>query len=225
MVMTSLKLNLKIMQVTTVVDEQNPTLASGFGNGSLNIDAASTINSGGTTALYTAVQGQNNIDGTINGATFTKGEEFQTSSVEEWLTYYQGSDNSQGSSPYKVLYKNGPTLGGIDCSNNPDQAGCENFVSVLDNRREYRVALSGEGNDVGEEVLAIGTSEDLRNNEFYTAMDPNYVDTHLNTNEKFGLLYSVPLNLLSTALIDGAIPGIQGLASLVTAPISAVTGN
>lgn len=209
--------------VTIVVDEQNPDRSSGYGDGKLVMDKDATITSGGATALYTAKQDQNDIAGTINGSKFTPGEEFASSAIEQWLTYYQETNGKSGSSPFKVLYKNDglPALpAGLDCEEESGNPACENFVKLMDNRREYRVAMSGSGQDVGEATLAQGSSEEIRSNEFYTAMSANYVDTTLTTEEQLGLVASVPLELLQISLLDVAIPGIQGLAELVVSPVT-----
>lgn len=205
--------------VTVVVDEQSPFAPS---DGKLVMDETATITSGGTTAFFTSTQDLNEISGTINGEKFSPGEEYINSSIEEWLVFYQNM-NRDGKYPYKVYYKdNGnPNVGGgLDCDEESGDPACENFVELLDNRREYRVALSGEGQDVGEETLAIGSSEDIRTNEFYTALDANYVDTTLTTNERFGLLYSVPLDLVQLTLLDVAGAGIQGIAELMVSPVT-----
>lgn len=205
--------------VTIVADEATP-LAPGAGK--VVMDKTATITSGGNTAFFTSIQAQNDIAGVINGDTFTPGTEFLPTSIEEWLVFYQNK-NKFGKTPYKVYYKNAgnpPLPANVDCDEDSGNPACANFVNLIDNRREYRVALSGEGKDIGEEVLAIGSSEDLRNNEFYTALDADYVDNHLNTNERFGLLYSVPLDLVQTSLLDFTIPGIQGIAELIVSPVT-----
>ncbi len=224
-------------KVTIVVDEQEPIAIldnlnnnTGFGDGKLVMDSTATINSGGAVALYTSTQPQNSIDGTINGNTFTPGQEFANTGIEQWLTYYQATNGSSGNRPFRVLYKNNPSFGATvsGCEEESGNPACENFISAIDDRKTYSINLSGEGGaqDVGEETLASGSSEDFRQQEIVTFSGTDNVDTHRNTKELFATAFSIPLILVQETLLNRTITGgIQGIAKLIVSPITAVTSR
>ena len=199
--------------LTIVVDEANPTSS---GDGKLVVDADATLE-GNTIGIYTSKQANNDIQGTINGQTFTEGTEFADTSIEKWLVFFSTRGAADGNkNPFKVYYKNQApiVIGRPDCSANPNQSGCENFVAFTETGKEYRVALAQDSTAPEEGALAWGNSSQVRANEFYTIKAYDYVDTNLTTSEKLSTFwYALPIQLVNIPL-DGIskVPGIQAIA-------------
>jgi hypothetical protein len=219
--------------VTLVVDTEffNPE-----SSGTLNIDASSSINAN-RVAFYTARQSQNNIAGTINGQTFTEGQEFQNSGREVWdrlyssdqlrnttnNRFYFGNGITTTTNPFVVYYKNSapintPTPQG--CESNPNAPGCESFASLINDRVEYRVARATLGSRVQKavedgEYLAASNSGMNLPTETFTKVGPTYMDDKLYTlTEKLGTAaWGIPAQIVETVVggTVGALPGIQGV--------------
>lgn len=93
------------MPVTLICDNQFPFMPF-LGSGSFNMAAGSSVTTGGgPLSIYTALQNQNAIAGTLNGplpAAFP-GALFQDSQYEVWCTYFC---SPLSASPFTVSYKN-----------------------------------------------------------------------------------------------------------------------
>lgn len=93
--------------VNIVVDDDFPS-PPGIGPGALNMATGSIIFGDGLVRVFTARQGQNNIQGLINATPFVPGPLYADQAPEKWLTYYFDSFFHTGS-PFTIFYKDGVT--------------------------------------------------------------------------------------------------------------------
>ncbi len=216
-----------------VVDEVDPLGLTG--NGALNLSADSEIN-GGQVGLYTRVQGDNNIDGKINGLDFVPGTEFVNSSQEQWETFYANGSNPV--SPFKVYYKNSPpppvTFTGNpgDCEQNPGDPDCIQALGIGETR-EFRTAQTDLTTRLtsDDDRLAEGQSNLVRKNEFQQVLTKNYVSStnnSLNTSERLLAGVALPFTLVQQSLQGTQalasyvpIPGFEAILTLATKPLIA----
>lgn len=198
--------------LTIVVDEATP-LAPGAGR--LVVDRGAEL-TGQTIGIYTSRQANNEINGTLNGVSFTEGQEFVATAQEKWGVFFSTRTSPDlNQSPFKVYYKNNgsPFTGTLDCSTDPSQAGCSQGAAI-EPGKEYRVALGQDTTTPEEGALAWGNSSQVRANEFYTVKSHDYVDTNLTTSEKLTTFwYALPLQLVNIPLSGLTnVPGLQGIA-------------
>lgn len=90
--------------VTLVTDNLFPA-APGIGPGFFSINARSNLLASGEMRIYTALRSQNQINGLINGSSFTPGTLFLDGNEEMWAVYYPGG--SYGGFAFKIYYKDG----------------------------------------------------------------------------------------------------------------------
>lgn len=95
--------------VDLVVDNNDP-VAPLIGPGAFNMNASSSIRAlAGYIRVYTALQGQNNINPAAQFVSagspflFTPGTIFQNTNQEQWCTYYP---NGSLGTPFRIFYKN-----------------------------------------------------------------------------------------------------------------------
>lgn len=200
-----------------VSDESNPTDLGG--EGAINLSADSEIN-GGQVGLYTRSQGDNQINGTINGLAFVPGTEFVNSNQEQWETFYANGSNPV--SPYRVYYKDQapppPPLGNapLDCEQNPAQSGCIDALAA--ESRGFNTAQTDLTSRLTSDTdrLAEGQSNQLRFNEKQQVFAKNYVSSINNgANTKEVLMAGVALPF---TLVQQSLTGTQALASYIPIP-------
>lgn len=210
-----------------VVDEATPLSP---GTGDLIMGEDTTINAN-RIALFTATQGQNDIQATLNGEQFVPGVEYQNSEQEVWSSFFQQFLNEgrrQPRNPFVVYYKDNdtPVFNRPDCSTNPDAAGCESFVEGPDVGKEYRINLTQNQNNTGEENnLREGNSADVRNTEFVSTNDKAYVDNRLYEAEKLKTFATAfPLQVVG-ATLEGLtiVPGFSGIAMALNGVTTGIT--
>jgi len=92
--------------LTLVVDNRFPSPPQ-IGNGRfVKNQQAQVASAGGSVKIYTARQPFNQIQGQINGVTYTPGPEFIDTITEKWAIYYP---NGSGGHPFTIFYK-GPDV-------------------------------------------------------------------------------------------------------------------
>ncbi len=89
--------------VTLVVDDEFPSPPS-FGGGSFVMSSGARILTveRAPVAIFSSQQHLNSIDGSINGASFSRGTLFLNTNEEQWCTYYPNGPNVI---PFRVYYK------------------------------------------------------------------------------------------------------------------------
>lgn len=91
--------------VTLVADNDFPA-PSLYGPGRITMVSGSSI-SGSAVQLYTALQSQNVLGGSLNSQSFSNGTLFEDTSLEQWCTYFNCPAQRAGLGiPYTVFYKN-----------------------------------------------------------------------------------------------------------------------
>lgn len=92
-------------RVTLVADNDFPA-PSLYGSGRITMVPGSSI-TGSTVQLYTALQSQNILSGSLNSQSFSDGTLFADTSLEQWCTYFDCPAQRAGLGiPYTVFYKN-----------------------------------------------------------------------------------------------------------------------
>jgi hypothetical protein len=87
--------------VTLVADNAFPVRPF-LGPGFFSMTVGTEVNAAGSLRIFTSQQNLNSILGTLNGFSFSAGEIFQDSNLEQWCTYLP---SAAGGFPFTIFYK------------------------------------------------------------------------------------------------------------------------
>jgi hypothetical protein len=238
-----------------VVDNANPT---SFGPGSFIMEQGTSIGDIGNgldnVAIYTSMQGQNSIEGTINGVNFAPGAEFQNSDQEQWGTFYNpngtlGGGNLNSANPsLTVFYKDGtaaptppgggnPPAGGnpgiatgianieADCENNKAAAGCEDIGDKLANVKDMKVRYAKVEGAAAEDSVVGGNSSEVLTSEFKKDINAkDYVTGIEATSDRLAAVAAMPLDVVQ-AITGGVFGAVTNVGAGTVKAVGDVVGG